>query len=75
MKEVLAEEDPKKTVIFFGDSPNDEPMFTHFPISCGVANIGPFVSAIKNLPSFVTTAEGGEGFAEAIAHFLKGRKF
>jgi HAD superfamily hydrolase (TIGR01484 family) len=70
MKEVLGEEEPQKTVLFFGDSPNDEPMFAHFPLSCGVANIGPFVSLMKNLPSFVTAREGGEGFAGAVAHLL-----
>ncbi|MDR0599658.1 MAG: HAD-IIB family hydrolase, partial [Treponema sp.] len=61
MKEILAEEAPQKTALFFGDSPNDEPMFAHFPLSCGVANIRPFVSLMKSLPAFVTAREGGEG--------------
>lgn len=61
------ESDPLNTVLFFGDSPNDEPMFKHFPLSCAVANIGPFISKLTHLPQFVTEHEGGEGFAEAIA--------
>jgi hypothetical protein len=45
-------------------------MFAHFPLSCGVANIRPFVSLMKSLPAFVTAREGGEGFAEAVARLL-----
>jgi len=70
MKEVLNEENLKEKCIFFGDSPNDEPMFSFFPNSCAVANILPFVNSIQHLPTFVTTLEGGKGFAEAIDHIL-----
>jgi HAD superfamily hydrolase (TIGR01484 family) len=72
-REVLNENAPKKTILFFGDSPNDEPMFEYFPVSCGVANVKPFERLMKSLPSFVTAEEGGEGFAEAVAHFLEKR--
>jgi HAD superfamily hydrolase (TIGR01484 family) len=51
-------------VIFAGDSPNDEPMFARFPLSCAVANIRDFLHLIKNLPAFAAEKEGGEGFAE-----------
>ncbi|PKL10677.1 MAG: HAD family phosphatase, partial [Spirochaetae bacterium HGW-Spirochaetae-8] len=34
-------------VIFFGDSPNDEPMFTHFPTSVGVANIADYAHLMR----------------------------
>lgn len=70
MKEVLKEENIKEKCIFFGDSPNDEPMFQYFPNSCAVANILPFAEKIRHLPTFVTTQEGGKGFAEAIAQIL-----
>jgi HAD superfamily hydrolase (TIGR01484 family) len=70
MREVLNEDDIKEKVMYFGDSPNDEPMFEYFPHSCGVANIKPFVDKIKHLPTYVTTKESGQGFAEAIDHFL-----
>jgi HAD superfamily hydrolase (TIGR01484 family) len=51
-------------VVFVGDSPNDEPMFARFPLSCAVANIRDFLHLIKNQPTFVASKEGGEGFAE-----------
>lgn len=65
LREVWGEDDLEKKVIFFGDSPNDEPMFAHFPLSVGVANIKPFESTLEHLPAFVTEGEGGIGFAEA----------
>ena len=52
-------------VFFCGDSPNDEPMFSFFPLSCGVANIEPYLSLMTILPAYVTTAGHGTGFAEA----------
>ena len=51
-------------VVFAGDSPNDEPMFARFPLSCAVANIHNFLRLIKSPPAFVAEKEGGEGFAE-----------
>ncbi len=56
--------------IFFGDSPNDEPMFGAFPVSCAVANIAPFVDSMQKLPTFVTALPGGLGFAEAVDRLL-----
>jgi HAD superfamily hydrolase (TIGR01484 family) len=70
MKEILHEQDIKEKVLFFGDSPNDEPMFSYFPNSCAVANILPFADRIRHLPPFVTSFEGGQGFAEAIDFIL-----
>lgn len=51
-------------VLFFGDSPNDAPMFRHFPNSCGVANLGRYLDIMDALPPFVTSASFGSGFAE-----------
>lgn len=69
-REILKEEDLRNTCIFFGDSPNDEPMFSFFPNSCAVANILPFQEQLRHLPAFVTERNGGEGFAEAIEYLL-----
>ncbi len=66
LKERYGETDAKNKVIFFGDSPNDEPMFSYFNSSCAVANIKPFIAQLKNLPTYVTENEGGAGFAEAV---------
>ena len=52
--------------IFCGDSPNDAPMFGFFPHAVGVANVRAFASGLKNLPAWVTRAEGGYGFAEMV---------
>lgn len=70
LAEVLGERDIKDTVVFFGDSPNDEPMFEYFPHACAVANIRPFAHTLRHLPAYVTEGEGGAGFAEAAAHLL-----
>lgn len=64
-RQVLGESDPKQSIIFFGDSPNDEPMFSYFPNSCGVANVRDFEGRMKNLPTYITNQRSGLGFAEA----------
>ena len=51
-------------VFFIGDSPNDEPMFTRFPLSSAVANIRRYKGFINHLPAYVASKEYGEGFAE-----------
>ena len=71
METVWGEKEIRDKILWFGDSPNDEPMFAYFPNSCGVANIKPFVERIQHLPTFVAPYEGGEGFAAAIDHLLK----
>lgn len=70
MKEILGETQLKDKIIFFGDSPNDEPMFEYFPLSCGVANIQPFTATMTHLPTFVAGREGGQGFADSVARLL-----
>jgi hydroxymethylpyrimidine pyrophosphatase-like HAD family hydrolase len=55
--------------VFAGDSPNDAPMFAHFPNAVGVANVRQFADRIATLPAYVTHAESGAGFAE-LASFL-----
>jgi HAD-superfamily hydrolase, subfamily IIB len=60
--------------IFFGDSPNDEPMFRRFELSCGVANVRRFEDMLKNPPAYVTDASFGRGFAEGCAYILACRQ-
>jgi hypothetical protein len=55
--------------VFVGDSPNDAPMFAHFPNAVGVANVRDFADRIATLPAYVTQAAAGAGFAE-LADFL-----
>ena len=66
-------EKDREAVLFAGDSPNDEPMFEYFPVSCGVANVADFRSRIRHAPAFVTTKRGGEGFAELVDTVLSRR--
>lgn len=72
-REVLGIDNVAQCAIFFGDSPNDEPMFRLMDMSCAVGNIRPFTSKMTYLPRWVTEGCGADGFAEAAAHILKTR--
>ncbi len=61
------------SVVFVGDSPNDEPMFAHFPMACGVANLIAYRDLVAHLPHFVTSRESGAGFAEFTEILLERR--
>lgn len=56
--------------IYLGDSPNDEPMFSRFEKSVGVANVLPFRPRMPIGPSWVSEGEGGAGFAEVVTRLL-----
>jgi HAD superfamily hydrolase (TIGR01484 family) len=60
----------RSSVLYFGDSPNDEPMFAHFPLSCGVANVTKYVGIMVAPPKYVTERPFGYGFAEGVAVLL-----
>jgi HAD superfamily hydrolase (TIGR01484 family) len=64
LSQVYDIKDENKSVAYCGDSPNDAPMFSHFPLSIGVANIARYLSTIEHPPAYITRHEGGEGFAE-----------
>ena len=59
--------------VFVGDSPNDQPMFAHFPNSIGVANLRRFLGALATPPRWLTAQEGGHGFAEVADLLLAAR--
>jgi HAD superfamily hydrolase (TIGR01484 family) len=56
----------KPSVIYAGDSPNDEPMFAHFSHTVGVANVLRFTGQMADKPAWVTKHKGGRGFAEMV---------
>ena len=56
---------------YFGDSANDEPMFAHFPISIGVANVADFLPRMRSWPQYICEKPGGHGFAEAVDVLLR----
>jgi HAD superfamily hydrolase (TIGR01484 family) len=59
--------------VFIGDSPNDAPMFAHFPHAIGVANVRDFDGRLSQRPAYVTRARCGEGFREAVDAILAAR--
>ena len=61
------------TCVYAGDSPNDAPMFSWFPLSVGVANVADFDLADEDQPAFVTMARAGAGFTELADFLLKDR--
>jgi HAD superfamily hydrolase (TIGR01484 family) len=63
----------REQVLFVGDSPNDAPMFAHFPHAVGVANVRDFAGRLVAAPAWVTDARGGAGFAELAAALLEAR--
>ncbi len=60
-------------IVFCGDSPNDAPMFRHFPNASGVANVLDFAGRIEAEPAFVAPSRGGAGFVEIAAAILDAR--
>ncbi len=75
VKEVLdlSLKDELDTVLFIGDSPNDQSMFEFFPISVGVANISKFTEIITHPPRYITNMDSGLGFAEMVSILLSKR--
>lgn len=66
------EAEPER-LLFVGDSPNDEPLFTAFPISVGVANVADFRKRLVHGPAYVASKRGGAGFAETVEVVLRMR--
>ena len=75
LKELYGEnfDSVKENYLYFGDSPNDEPLFQKFPHTVGVANVQEFLPRMKYHPRYITKKAGGHGFAEAIKFILKNR--
>jgi HAD superfamily hydrolase (TIGR01484 family) len=59
--------------VFVGDSPNDAPMFAAFANAVGVANLRAFADGMSALPTYITAAPAGAGFAELAAALLDAR--
>jgi HAD superfamily hydrolase (TIGR01484 family) len=59
--------------VFVGDSPNDCPMFAHFPHAIGVANVRDFEGWLTHAPAYVTSGRGGAGFSQLADWLLAAR--
>jgi HAD superfamily hydrolase (TIGR01484 family) len=68
-------DDPRvrETLLFTGDSPNDEPLFQALETTIGVANILPFLPDLQYPPAYITEREAAAGFAEAVEIILAKR--
>lgn len=65
------------TLVYAGDSRNDGPLFAHFPLSVGVANVRPLLDELRALgqaPAFITEASAGNGFVELVDTILKHKR-
>jgi len=60
-------------IVFAGDSPNDEPMFAHFPNAVGVANVLDARERMSALPAWITPSRAGAGFVELADALLAAR--
>ena len=54
------------SVVYVGDSPNDEPMFQAFPLSVGVANVEPHLPRMAHPPRFITPSAQAQGFVDLL---------
>ena len=63
----------RAAIVFAGDSPNDGPMFGHFPHGVGVANVLDFADRLAHKPRWVTRARGSQGFVELAEALLAAR--
>lgn len=63
----------RDTIVFAGDSPNDQPMFGFFPHSVGVANVAAMASLMTTMPAWITPAESAEGFVQLAEALLEAR--
>ncbi len=55
---------------YCGDAPNDQVMFSRFPLSFGVGNIRKHMHRMQVLPRYASAEEGGAGFAEIVRELL-----
>lgn len=62
-----------RSLVFCGDSPNDEPMFSMVPNSFGVANVRDFLGYMQTPPKYITESSNGVGFAELASALLSSR--
>ncbi len=61
----------KRICCYCGDAPNDQVMFSYFPLSFGVGNIKKHLSSMVDLPAYVALGEGGKGFSEIAQALVK----
>ncbi len=63
------------SLIYIGDSPNDEPMFRDLKYSAAVNNIMKFLDRMEYYPVYKASGESGEGFKEIADTILAKREY
>lgn len=58
------------TALYFGDSLNDEDMFSLIPLSVGMHSVEDMRNEFSYLPLYITEGYGGDGFNEAVESLL-----
>jgi len=69
----LSLEREKTRFLFCGDSPNDGPLFSYFPLSVGVAGVQRYLDAglMDSPPRFVASLDGSLGFQQIVRRVLE----
>lgn len=62
-------------LVFVGDSPNDAPMFGHFPNAVGVANVRDMVGVMSATPRWITAGRSARGFVEVANALVEARAY
>jgi HAD superfamily hydrolase (TIGR01484 family) len=70
----LSSDEVQDSIVFAGDSPNDEPMFAALRHSIAVANIRSFLNDLHHFPTYITEQESAGGFKEAVRTILEKRR-
>jgi HAD superfamily hydrolase (TIGR01484 family) len=75
VREVLGRDVPatRDRWLFVGDSGNDAPAFSYFPVSAGVANVRDHLARLPVKPAYVASLARARGFAEIADHLLAQR--
>lgn len=73
-REDLSSDAVQDSIVFIGDSPNDEPVFAALRHSIAVASIRSFLNHLHHLPTYITEQESGGGFNEAVQVILEKRR-
>jgi HAD superfamily hydrolase (TIGR01484 family) len=74
LRDVFGLDPSSDAIVYVGDSPNDEPMFSAFALSVGVANVQNFAHRLRAKPAYLTPSPSGAGFAELADHLLSARE-
>lgn len=63
----------QSSIIYVGDSPNDEPMFKAVRHSVGVRNIEAFLDSLTSPPTYITEKKSAKGFCQLTDRILASR--